>query len=219
MTTIAITGVAGGLGRRLLARLDADPSVTRVVGIDRISPSSAGPKLDFHRIDVREIAATIALATADAVVHLAFARSGSDRRSINIEGTRAVVEAVSAAGAARLVFGSTAMVYGARPDNDVPLTEVSPLRPPEEFDDMAQIIEAETLARKAGNVVVLRFAHVVGPTVDGELMRLLSSPRFLTIKGYSPPIQVVDEDDAAAALHAACGRLARATTTLPPMDG
>src|SRR5439155_1073523 len=52
MSTIAVTGVSGVLGQRLLLRLAADRSVERVVGIDARDSAVMPAKLDFHRADI-----------------------------------------------------------------------------------------------------------------------------------------------------------------------
>lgn len=208
MTTIAVTGVGGGLGRRLLARLDADPAVERVVGIDAVPPRQGSPKMEFFEADVRDERLAALIGRADAVVHLAFApdaaRDPAAMRSVNVDGTRNVAAAARAVAGGRLVFASTATVYGAHPDNDMPLTERSPARPAPGYAYAVNALDAEAAAADAGDAVVLRLANVFGPDVDNFLMRMFSSPRFLTIRGHAPPLQVVHQDDAAAALHQAC---------------
>ena len=48
---------------------------------------------------------------------------------VNVGGTRRVLEAAGAAGLGKVVLVSSAAVYGAWPNNPVPLTEDAPLRP------------------------------------------------------------------------------------------
>ncbi|HVL89661.1 MAG TPA: NAD-dependent epimerase/dehydratase family protein [Actinomycetota bacterium] len=210
MTTIAITGVGGGLGRCLLARLDADPTVERVVGIDAVPPRDGSPKMEFFESDVRDERIGRFLDGCDAVVHLAFApdsaRRPDEMRSVNVDGTRNVAAAARAVAGGRLVFASTATVYGANPDNDFPLTERSPVRPSADYAYAVNALDAEEAAAEAGDAVVLRLANVFGSDTDNFVMRMFQSPRFLTIRGHAPPLQMVHQDDAAAALHLACGR-------------
>lgn len=208
MTTIAVTGIGGGLGRALLTALDADPSVQRIVGIDLIAPHGGSPKMEFHEADVRDERIAKLIGSADAIVHLAFApdsaRDPEQMRSVNVDGTRTVAAAARETAGGRLVFASTATVYGANPDNDFPLTEDSPVRPSADYAYAINALDAEHAAAEAGDAVVLRLANVFGPDTDNFVMRMFSSPRFLTIRGHRPPLQVVHQNDAAAALVRAC---------------
>ena len=47
--TVAVTGVSGFIGQRLLPLLDASPDVTRIVGLDVRDPARRARKLTFHR--------------------------------------------------------------------------------------------------------------------------------------------------------------------------
>jgi len=112
MTTIAVTGIGGLVGRALLAELRSDPgAVTRIVGLDVRIPGSLatsdapatsdGPELALHAMDVRDPALGELLDGVDVLVHLAFQfdpiRDLDEMRSINVDGTRAVLEAARAA--------------------------------------------------------------------------------------------------------------------------
>jgi nucleoside-diphosphate-sugar epimerase len=106
-------------------------------------------------------------------------------------------------------------VYGAHPDNDLPLTEASPLRPTPGLDLAAHQADAEAVladrATDAGGpatTTVLRFAMVIGPGMDNVLTRLLEAPRITTVRGHRPPLQFLHLDDAARAIaHALDHRL------------
>jgi len=50
------------------------------------------------------------------------------RRAHNVAGTQAVLRAAAAAGVERVVMITSTDVYGARPDNPVPLPDAAPLR-------------------------------------------------------------------------------------------
>lgn len=133
MTTVAITGVAGHVGRRLLHALDLRSDIDRIVGVDVVAPRRSGsPKMGFRELDVRDPGLATSLRGVDVLVHLAARVPGphdaEETRSVNVDGARNVVEAARAAGVRRLVYVSSVFAYGAHPDNDLPLTERSPLR-------------------------------------------------------------------------------------------
>src|SRR3954466_13039191 len=124
MTTVAITGVSGYLGRTLVRALEDDPRIPRIVGIDRVEPKFTGQNLEFYSLDVRSPGLAEVLTGCDAVVHLAAVNDDPDEvMDNNVGGTRALVDAAGRAGLGALVFASTFAVYGAHADNDFPLTE------------------------------------------------------------------------------------------------
>ena len=72
MTTVAITGAAGLVGRRVVHRLLERADAPTVVAVDVRRPDDAPPGLQYRAADVRDPdALEDALADADVVVHLA----------------------------------------------------------------------------------------------------------------------------------------------------
>lgn len=211
--TVAVTGVGGLLGRRLVDRLADDDEVSDVVGLDVEPPVDlAGtPKLELRRADVRDAAFATHLEGVDVLVHLAFVMDEMDdlnlMRSINIDGTRNVFEAAVDAGVGRIVYTSSYIVYGAHPDNDLPLTEDSPLRANPDFAYAEHKLEVERwLDRwRPGHpdldVAVLRLGLVAGPDVDNFIVRALTETiRPMTVTGYRPPVQFAHVEDVADAI-------------------
>jgi nucleoside-diphosphate-sugar epimerase len=210
--TVAITGVGGLIGRRLVATLDADPAVDRIVGLDVDVPSGlASLKLDLRRADVRDRASlAAALGGADTVVHLAFQldplRDEAAMRATNVDGTRNVVEVAHEAGVRKLVYASSAVAYGAHPDNPLPLTEDQPLRANPGFNYAEHKLEVErwlagwTAEHPDTTVTILRPAIVAGPGVANFITRQMTAPRFVVVAGHEPPMQFAHVDDVASAL-------------------
>jgi len=66
--------------------------------------------------------------------------------------TRRLLNAASAAGVRHLVVLSTATVYGAWPNNPVPITEDAPLRPVPDFAYAVGHAEVEQLVVRTLNV-------------------------------------------------------------------
>jgi nucleoside-diphosphate-sugar epimerase len=213
MRIVAVTGISGYLGQRLLSLLDADASVERIVGVDLAEPELVSSKLEFHPLDVRDTRLGKVFSGADTVVHLAFVlnpmRDEEQMRSINLDGTRNVLGSLE--GARKLIYPSSATVYGAHADNDFPLVETSPLRANPGFSSSAHKLATEQLIAAFAEdhhdtvVTVLRPAIVFGPNVENFISRLFEAPRVMTVKGYAPPLQVVHEEDVAEALHLAVG--------------
>jgi nucleoside-diphosphate-sugar epimerase len=211
VTTIAITGVGGYLGRRLAQALDRRDDVDRLIGVDVRRPlGPTASRLEFRQADVRDPDLATALHDADVVVHLAFQmdpiHDEATMRAINVDGTRNVFQAARRAGVGRVVYLSSIVAYGAHPDNDLPLTEDSPLRGTPDFNYSEHKRDVEAWlwpwASRVDDleVTVLRSALVLGPGVQNFMSRLLESPRFLLVKGHKPPMQVVHVDDLVSAI-------------------
>jgi nucleoside-diphosphate-sugar epimerase len=211
VTTVAVTGVGGLVGRRLVDELDRRDDVERIIGLDVRAPEGlATPKLTFRVADVRDPGLGEALRGADVLVHLAFQmdplRDEAAMRSVNVEGTRNAFEAAAAAGVGKLVYVSSGVAYGAHPDNDLPLTEDSPLRANPRFSYAEHKLEVEewlwpwAQAHPEVTVTVLRPSIIAGPGVENFMTRQMEAPRLTTIKGHKPPMQFVHVDDVASAL-------------------
>jgi nucleoside-diphosphate-sugar epimerase len=208
---IAVTGANGLIGRRLLVALAADPAVDRVIALDRVEALvPAGVTIGV--VDVRDPGIADRLEGVDVLVHLAFEvdslRDEEAMRDVNVNGTRTTLAAAVEAGVRRIVVASSASVYGAHPDNDVPLTESSPRRPLRAFAYARHKGEVEDwLWGWAGTlpndvtVTVLRPAIVAGPAVDNFISRQLELPRYMMVAGHKPPVQIVHVDDVVAAFH------------------
>lgn len=211
MTTIAITGAAGLIGRRLTAVLDRRDDVTRIVGLDRRAPEgTASTRFVFRQVDVRDPDLASSLDGVDVLIHLAFQmdpiHDEQTMRSVNVDGTRNVFEAAERAGVQRVVYLSSVVAYGAAADNDLPLTEESPIRgtPDLNYAEHKRDVE-QWLARwqqhpRNVDVTVLRSAMVLGPGVQNFITRILEAPRFTQIRGHAPPLQFVHLDDLVAAI-------------------
>lgn len=211
--TVAVTGIGGLLGRRLLARLLDDPAVARVVGLD-VEPPADLPRderLDLRRADVRDPGIGEHLAGIDALVHLAFVldpmRDEDTMRDVNVGGTRNVFEAAAAAGVRKVVYTSSVVAYGGHSDNDLPLTEESPLRANPGFNYAEHKYEVERwlwpwLEERGGDltVTVLRPAIVAGPGVENFISRQFELLRPVAVRGYRPPWQFAHVEDVASAL-------------------
>lgn len=188
-------------------RLLADPEVGSVVSVAR-RPLPA-PTLAAHRsrlshvqADFRSTAAREALAHVDVLFHLGFqlwmgSGGGDAMAAANRDGTANVL----AARPSRVVLASSAAVYGAWPDNPLPLCEDDPARPNLECPYAAQKLAAERACQEAAPTVVLRIGAVLGEHADRWVAKALAGYRHLVpaIRGVRQASQFVDEADVADA--------------------
>ena len=208
--TVAVTGTAGYVGTRLVRSLCADDRVGRVLGFDLRPPGFHSDKLVCDVLDIRDERLASRLKGVDSLVHLAFVmgpiRDTSEMHDVNVGGSQNVFNCAEEASVKKIVYLSSATVYGAHPNNDCPLTEDSPLRANLDFSYAAHKLEVEYIVKDFRSahphvaVTQYRPAIVLGPHIDNVWSRLMEYPVLFRIKGYAPPFQFVHEDDVASAL-------------------
>ncbi len=211
MPVVAVTGAARGIGRALTMRLAASPDVKKVIAIDSDRGDIAG--VTWRVADVRDPALAGRLGGVDVVVHADYDLTpDSDarpRRAFNVRGAQTVLTSAAAGRVGRVVLVTSAVVYGARPDNPVPLAEDAPLAADTDSSVAGDLLEIEQLARRSPRanpgmaVTVVRPAALVGADpypVDTLVTRHFEAPRLLTVKGCAPRWQFCHVDDLVSAL-------------------
>jgi len=191
---VAVTGASGVLGRGLASRLLSQGHA--VAGIARRRPESWPSAADFVAADIRDgDAVQRALAGADVVVHCAWANSaghdGGISHQVNIEGTRNVLAAMAETDARRIVFASSAHVYGG---GDAPKTEQDSITPVSADGQLKARVE-RMLADSGVEWLAIRSALILGRSVDNWVRRLLALPAFPGVSDDGR-MQVVHLDDA-----------------------
>ena len=209
---VGITGAAGYFGRKIIARLEENDSVDRIIGISRRPWQHSFEKLDYHRLDVRSdtLPKLFASNGMDTVIHLAFMlnpiHDEREMHDINVNGTRNVLAAAAEAGVKKVLMSSSTTVYGAWPDNPRRLTEQDPRRGKEsryyyarDKVRLEELCQAWKQEHPKVIVTTLRPCLVLGPTVDQFYSRLLNWRMLPLVGGNNPEIQFIHEDDVARA--------------------
>jgi len=207
---VAVTGAAHGLGHALAARLAVSARVGRVVAIDDHRGDVAG--VTWRLADVRDPALAGRLAGVDVLVHTDVDLGDSDyraRRAFNVRAAQTVLTAAAAGRVASVILVTSAMVYGARPDNPVPLAESAPLAADTDGSVAGDLLEIEHLAERSPRthpgmaVTVVRPAALIGDGVDTLVARHFEGARLLTVKGCPQRWQFCHIDDLVSALELA----------------
>lgn len=219
-----VTGAGSALGRRVVSAALEEPGVERVVAVGQVpGDHPAGRRRGGEEVEL--VAAPFALDDsrlaaltkgATRLVHLG-ARSGLDLdgtggAEVDLLGTRALLATLAQGGAVRsVVLLSSALVYGARDTNPVPLTEDAPVRPNPSIPaavDRAQL-EGMVVAwagERSATCALVRPSVVVGPDNGRWLARSPWSTSGLQTTGGGAPVQFLHVDDLATAVVAVAGQ-------------
>jgi UDP-glucose 4-epimerase len=216
---ILITGIASYLGTELARRLEQDPEVEYVVGLDTRKPRAALEKTEFIEADIRNpvIAKLIAPTRVDTIVHNQIVRrptyenvSPRKAHDINVIGSLQLLAACEKADTVRaIVIRGSAGIYGAEPGAPQffkeDMARLYPLR--SRFQrDVGEIENLfETYRRRHPHVTctMLRYQPTIGSTQVTQVSRYLSLPVVPTYLGFDPRLQFVHERDALEAFVAA----------------
>jgi len=155
-------------------------------------------------------------------VHLAFLvdpiHDEARMYDIDVNGTHNVLEAAAAAGTPHVLVTSSAVAYGAFPDNPKPLTEADPVRGVASFSYARDKTESDRLCQLWAErhpdrtMTIVRPCIVLGPNVDNSLVRIWSkAPAQFDVGNLDNEIQFIHEDDVVEAVsHLLDGRHAGA---------
>jgi UDP-glucose 4-epimerase len=210
---VLITGVSRFLGLRIAKRLENDPSIESLIGVDLEEPPLPVKNLEFIRVDIGNplIARVLQASKVDTLIHTNISSSPailggrSQMKENNVIGTMQLLAAAQRAETIqKVVVKSSSAVYGSSPGDPSILREDHGTRA-----DLSgygkDVDEAEKTARDFGrrrpdvDLVVLRTQNVIGPTVNTSMTEYLNLPVLPTALGYDPRLQFLHEEDAVAA--------------------
>jgi len=221
-SVVLVTGVSKFLGGHLAARLAADPSIDRILGVDTVPPPRdllrRMGRAEFVRADIRNplIAKVISQASVDTVVHASLAANPASSggrtamKEMNVIGTMQLLAACQkATSVRRVVLKSTTAVYGSSSRDPALFDETMT---PKDFPSggyAKDAVEIEGYLRGFArrrpdvSVTVLRFANLIGPRIDTVFTRYFARPVVPTVLGYDARVQLLHEEDALAVLERA----------------
>lgn len=228
---VVITGIATHWGSELARRLERDPRVAYLAGIDTRPPRVELERTDFIEADVRSplLSRLLPGTKADTVVHcgiLWYPEPGRPARAlhdINVIGTLQLLAACERTETLRrVVMRSSAAIYGCEGAAPLFFTEELARKMPLRTRFQRDISELEgyfeNFARRHPGIAscVLRYQPEIGAELDTPVVRYLSLPVVPTQLGYDPRLQALHADDATGALESAVWSDARGAINVAP---
>jgi UDP-glucose 4-epimerase len=222
---VLVTGADGFLGRGLIQAMSNVGTFDTIVATDvrNVPVERRLPKVQYSTLDVRDQGLSKVLTTheIDTVVHLASIVTpgkGSNREfeySVDVLGTRNVLEACVAAGVQQIVVSSSGAAYGYYPDNPEWIVESDAIRGNVAFaySHHKRLVEEMLSDYRQHSPqlsqTILRIGTILGEFVDNQITALFEKPRLIAIRGSeSPFVFIWDTDVTGAILHALSTRKA-----------
>lgn len=187
---ICITGGAGYIGSHtLLLALEAGYEVLVIDNLERGYAKAlehvkemSGKTFEFRQLDLRDVEATTSALNAfqpEAVIHFAAYKNvgeGQEKPEMyienNVTATENLLKAMVAAGTKRIIFSSSAAVYGSVPPDQLPIDESSPTKPINVYGqtklDMERLIEKYTVEHGLVSYA-FRYFNAVGAHPSGNI--------------------------------------------------
>jgi UDP-glucose 4-epimerase len=207
--TVLVTGAAGALAMRVIARLNGRYNVIAVDFRQKVETDAGIPSylVELHKRGFEDV---FAEHTIDAVIHIgrvfAHEKTRMQRYNANVLGTRRLLELCRKYKVKQVIIHSTYFVYGASAYNPALLEEDAPLKASEVTQDLVDSVEVESLANiylwkhPELNITILRPCNVLGPGVRNTMSILLSRRLAPVLIGFSPMMQFLHVDDMADAM-------------------
>ena len=165
MPSVLVTGGSGFIGTHLCQYLHSLGN--HVISLDTMHTDSH--PWECITADIRD---SLQFDRIDYIVHLAAQISvpqsinnPDETLSINVDGTKSIISAAETVGVKKIIFASSAAVYG---DCDqIPISEGAPLIPQSPYA-VSKIVGEELLLRSKIETCSLRFFNVYGPGQSSE---------------------------------------------------
>lgn len=215
---VVIAGVSTHWGSELARRLEREPGIDAVIGIDMRPPSVQLERTEFLEADIRNpvISRILPGLEPTVLVHCGIVwypepdKPARALHDINVIGTLQLLAAAEKTPSLEtIVVRGSAAIYGSSPSAPAFFSEDMAGRQPLRTRFQKDIGELESyfegFAKRQPEVTccMLRFQPEIGPDLDLPLVRYFNLPVVPTQMGFDPPLQLLHAEDASAALVAA----------------
>jgi UDP-glucose 4-epimerase len=207
---VLVTGGAGYIGSIAVERLlDRGHEVVVIDNLWRGHAGAVDPRAAFDEVDLRDrsaVEAALLRHRPEAVMHFAGAtlvpesvREPGLYFEVNVGGSLNLLEAMRAAGVGRIVFSSTAAVYGA--PESLPIREDAPTRPVNPYGQSKLAVEQMLAAYELAHglrYAAFRYFNVAGASErlgeDHDPETHLIPSALLAVRGDRPTLDLYGTD-------------------------
>jgi UDP-glucose 4-epimerase len=210
---VLVTGSAGYLGSQVVAELAARKDIA-CVALDVREPAQRLDGVAYEVADIRaaDVDAIVARHAPQVVVHLASIVTPGKKSnrefeySVDVEGTRNLLEACVRHGVRRVIVSSSGAAYGYHADNPEWLSESDPVRGNRSFayswhKRLVEEMLADYRARQPQlEQIIFRIGTILGATVHNQITDLFEKPRLIAIRGSASPFVFIHDQDVVAAI-------------------
>ncbi len=210
---VLVTGSSGYLGSQVVAALAARGDID-VVALDLREPAQRLSGVIYETADIRaaEVDAIVGRHQPRVVVHLAsIVTPGrqSNREfefSVDVGGTRNLLEACLSHHVKRVIVSSSGAAYGYHADNPEWLTEADPVRGNFSFAYswhkglVEEMLAEYRVSQPQLEQVIFRIGTILGATVHNQITDLFEKPRLIAISGSDSPFVFIHDQDVVGAI-------------------
>lgn len=224
---VVITGATSTVGRQLIETLYADKRIRYVAAVALEDLPYYFQDYDRKRFgyfqtnlirprDLQTLFSSdpILQNDVDTVVHLAFHNRPSDHgervHQLNVEGTKAILDkCLETPQIRKFIFKSSSTVYKVKPHNSVTLDEDCELNldpgAPQWIKDRvdSDMLCMTKMDSKNLEIVILRFANIVGRNIHTQLNEYLRTKVCFTAAGFNPMTNLIHPRDVGRAIQLA----------------
>ncbi len=212
--SVLITGAGGYIGSETVIDLCSKnkDQITKIVATDivQMPESLKGLDIVYEQADIRDeqkINDLIFNFKINTVVHLAAALPSRDGKreefeySVNVLGTKNILEACIKNGVSKIIVSSSGAAYGYHSDNSSYVDEHHPLRGNAEFPYCKQKKEIEQMLLVYRQnypelkQLVFRLSATIGANVNNQISEFLELPVLFGIYGYDTPFVFIWDKD------------------------
>jgi len=212
---ILVTGLGTFWGSSLAQRLENEPDVELVVGVDTREPVLPLQHTEFVRADSSfSILERMVRATrVDTILHTHLVvdstqDSGRALHEVNVIGTMNLLAAAGASGSTvrKVVVRSSTLGYGSNFTDPYYFRETTPRTRPATTRVERSLLEVAGVVGDFAEdnphvtLTMLQFANVLGEHIGSPIARMLRLPVVPEVLGFDPRLQFVHEDDVIGAL-------------------